>query len=125
MKTIDHAFELRGIFGAFEMAEHETNGPNQSRGTNRSRRLTLNRTSDLLSGSQRSLPRLNQTTQVLSDQMGVVHRCPEIRMTHRLLDLYGVPAVRQPGGHPPVSQVVLVEIGREFGPVHRSFECPP
>lgn len=42
--------------------------------------------------------------------MGVAHRAPEIGVSHRFPNLRHIAALSQPGGHPTVPEVMLVEI---------------
>ena len=53
---------------------------------------------------------LHQAAEVVSDEVSVVHRGPQIGVTHRLFHLHRVPAGREPGRHPPVAEVMLVEV---------------
>ncbi len=45
-------------------------------------------------------------------------------MPHGLLHLHRIPTGREPGGHPAVAEVVLVEVGREPGPLDRLLKGP-
>lgn len=59
---------------------------------------------------------------MLSCEVCVHHRGPEIAVAYRLFHVHGVLTFCQPCGYPTVPEVVLNEVGRKLGPLGRRFE---
>ena len=68
--------------------------------------------------------RVHQCQEIVVKKVCITHRRCKVSVAHSLLDQDRALSFRQPGSDPAVPEVMLVEVGRQLGPLHCGREGP-